>query len=176
MGRNFQAQKIHERLSADLPINAQVSIAIVTDPFSDCGEKISVLRSTRDDPLSGLFARQQIDEAQLAAGRKWQELYEGSEVGSIRAIDPTKEAVDGGRIPEPITDRQIKALRKLDEAHKWLGNDSYGIVFTVLGHRMMLKDAAEKHNFTTAREVDYFSRRFKDGLEELAKLWGFAGR
>lgn len=176
MARNQSAQKIHDRMAADLPINSQVSIAIVKDPYSCVGDKIQVLRSTRDDPLAGLYARSQIDDAQLAAGRKWQAYYESGQVGSIRAIDPTKEAVDGGRIPEPITDHQIKALRKLDEAHKWLGNDSYGIVFTVLGERLMLKEAAQKHSFVTAREIDYFSRRFKDSLEQLAKLWGFAPR
>ncbi len=173
MRQKTQAQRIHERLAADLPINSRVSIAIVQDPYSDCGEQIQVLRSTRDDPLSGLHARRFIDTAQLAAGRRWQELYEKAEVGSIRAIDPTKEAVDGGRIPEPITDYQIKALRQLDEAHAWLGKVDYMIVFTVLGDRMMLKDAAERHGYITAREQDYFGRRFKTSLEQLAELWGF---
>jgi hypothetical protein len=169
-----QAEKMHQRLSQDLPIGSVVSIAIVADPYSQTGEKIQVLRSTRDDPLAGMHARQQIDDAQLAAGRKWQRLFEQAQIGQIRAIDPGKEAVDGGRTPEPITDRQIATMRKLDEAHKWLGKNDYSIIYTVLGLRRMLKEAAEIHGYSTAREFDYFSRRFKESLESLAVLWGFA--
>jgi hypothetical protein len=176
MARKSVAQKIHNRMSADLPINARVSIAIVTDPYSGAGEKIQVLRSVRDDPLAGLLARNQIDNAQFEAGRMWQLFYERSEVGHIRAIDPTKEAVDGGRMPEPITDRQIAALRKLDEAHKWLGNGGYEFVFTILGKRKLIKEAAEIHGFYTARELAYFGKRFQECLESLACLWGLVDK
>lgn len=165
--------KIHERLSRDLPINSVVSVTVVDDPYSR-GEKIQVIRSVRNDALAGLHARTYIDDAQFAAGRKWENLFERAEIGSIRAIDPTREAVDGGQIPEPITDHQIAALRKLDEAHKWLGRDGYEIVFSVLGERRLLKEAAEYRGFVTAREIDYFSRRFRECLEALARLWGFA--
>lgn len=168
-------EKIYDRMTADLPINARVAIAIVQDPYA-AGEKIKVLRSTRDDPLAGLHAREQIKDHQLAAGRKLQEYFEGGQIGYIKAIDPTKEAVDGGRIPEPITDKQIKALRRLDEVHKWIGNDSYAMLYTVLGKRMTLKDAAAYHGYVTAREIDYFARRIKDSLESLAVLWGLAVR
>lgn len=169
-----KTDKIHQRLSQDLPVNAVVSIAIVDDPYSEVGEKIQVIRSTRTDALAGLYARNWIDDAQFCAGRKWENLFESAEIGSIRAIDPTKEAVDGGRIPEPITDHQISALRKLDEAHQWLGRDGYNIVFAVLGERHLLKEAAQRCGYVTAREIDYFSRRFRECLETLAQLWGFA--
>lgn len=175
---NFRtkAEKIHARLSQDLPINSAVSVAIVPDPYGQNGEKIQVLRSTRTDALAGMFARNWIDEAQLNAGRKWERLFESAEIGSIRGFDPTKEAVDGGKAFEPVTDRQIMALRKLDEAHRWLGRDGYGVVFSVLGQRQLLKTAAESHGYVTAREVDYFSRRFRECLETLAILWGYAQR
>jgi hypothetical protein len=102
--------KIYDRQSRDLPINSKVAEAIVDDPL-EAGAKLKVLRSVRDDPLADMHSRRQIDDAMLAAGREWQRYHEDTQIGGISAIDTTKEAVDGGRIPEPITDRQIKAIR-----------------------------------------------------------------
>ncbi len=168
-------QKLIRNLTADLPINSSISISIADDPYPT-GTKIPVVRSIRDDTLAGMHARRQIDDAQLAAGRLWQKFYERGEVGSITAIDPTREAVDGGRIPEPITDRQISALRKLDESHQWLGREGYSIVYSILGERTRLKDAALMYGYLSQREIEFFGQRFRNCLEELAVLWGFAQR
>lgn len=166
---------VHERMSADLPINSRVSIAIVKDPYSNFGEQIRVLRSVRDDPLAGMFSRSQIDQAQLEAGREWQRHHENSEIGSIRAIDPGKEAVDGGRMPEPITDRQTKAFRQLAIADAKLGQEGCALVRDVLGYRLSITAAAQKRGMVGESEVKYIGKRFRECLETLAILWGFAG-
>lgn len=174
MARKSTADKIHDRLAADLPINSRVAIAVVADPYSKIGEKINVLRSTRDDPLAGMRARGQIDEAQLAAGRLWQRHYEDSEIGSIRAIDPSREAVDGGRVREIINERHSKALKLLREADVELGQWRSNLVRDVLGQRVMLKDAAFRRGAVTEREVLKVGREFRASLDILAYLWGFA--
>lgn len=176
MAKRSQAVKVHDRMSSDLPINSVVSVAIVQDPYSTTGERIQVLRSVRDDPVAGMHARGQVDDAQLAAARKWQALHEGAEIGSISAIDPGKEAVDGGRIPEPITDRQIKAIRGLAEADKRLGHDGKALVMDILGRRIGIREAAEKRGEFTRSGWEYTGKRFRECLESLAILWGFAGK
>lgn len=168
------ADKIYERMTADLPINSQVAPAVVDDPLEH-GAKLRVLRSVRDDPLAGMHSRGQIDDAMLAAGRRWQMHHEHSEIGGISAIDPCKEAVDGGRIPEPITDRQIKAIRQLAEADQILGFQGKLLVRQILGERKSVQDVSMRLGLTTQREFNYMSRRFRECLESLAKLWGFAG-
>ncbi len=144
--------KIYDRMSADLPINSVVAETVVKD---EAGDYIKVLRSIRDDPLAGMLSRDQIDTAMFEAGRLWQKYYEHSEIGGISAIDPTKEAVDGGRIPEPITDRQIEAIRELGNADKELGEYGASIIRDVLGRHQL-------------------GRRLRECLDTLAHLWNFA--
>lgn len=167
-------EKIHDRMTADLPINAQVSPAIVDDPYSDRGEKLQLLRSTRDDPLAGMLSRDQIDEAQFKAGRKWQQLHESSTIGAIQAIDPGKEAVDGGKMRDFLTDRQIRAFEELSKAAAELGGFGGSLIFRILAERKSISEAADFFGCRSQREVDYIGRRFRECLETLAVHWGYA--
>jgi len=175
MARKSQAERVHDRVSRDLPINSRVAIAVVDDPYSRSGEKINVVRSVRDDPLADMYSRSVIDSAQFQAGRKWQRLAERSTIGAIRAIDPSKEAVDGGRLPEPLTDSQIKAFRELNEAHRRLGEWGCALMRDLLENQMAMGKMAEKYKLTTARQMTFLSLRIRECLEDLGKLWGFVG-
>ena len=154
--------------------NAMVAVAIVADPHSETGEKIQITRSIRDDPLAYMASHRQIDEAQYQAGRKWQKLHECSTIGVIRAIDPGKEAVDGGMMREFLTDSQIDAFKKLSAAYRELGQTGGKMVMLVLGEGRSIADAATRWGYTDDRSVNYFSRRFRECLETLAVHWGFA--
>lgn len=169
------AERVHERIASDLPINSRVAIAVVSDPYSETGEQIAVIRSVRDDPLADMRSRGVIDEAMFWAGRKWQSLHECSEIGPIGAIDPTREAVDGGKPRDPITDRQIDAFRQLDKARRELGMIGERLVKDVLGGGMTIGQVADKWGHSSAREQNYISRRFRESLETLGQLWGFIG-
>lgn len=169
-----KVEKVHDRKSVDLPINAHVAIAIVSDPYSDKGEKIEVLRSLRDDVLAWMQSRHQIDDAQFAAGRHWQRLHQCSTVGVIRAIDPGKEAVDGGRMPEAITDKQIDAFTALRQSYEKLGAYGSQLVFEILGEGRGIREAASLRGCQTDMEINYFGRRFRECLETLAIHWGYA--
>jgi hypothetical protein len=142
--------KIYDRMAADLPINSQVAPDVVQD---QAGDYIKVLRTIRDDPLFGMFSRKQIDAAQFEAGRLWQQYREDSEIGGAKAIDTTKEAVDGGRFKEPDIERLSTALKRLKEADDALGAYGASLVYDVLGRRMSINEKC---------------------LESMAKLWGFA--
>jgi hypothetical protein len=167
-----ERKKIYERLAAELPINAVVGEALVDDPLEP-GAKLKVLRSVRDDPLAGLLARGVIGEHLYAAGRCWQRHHEAATIGSVSAIDPTKAAVDGGKIPEPVTDRQIYAIRELARADAALGARDQALVRDILGSRTSLADAARQRSWVGERGVNYAGRRFRDALDTLAALWGF---
>ena len=170
-GASMANDKIYDRMAADLPRNSVVAPAVVKD---EAGDYIKVLRSVRNDPLVGMLSRKQIDEAQFVAGRTWQAHHEHSQIGSISAIDPTKEAVDGGKIPEPISDRQIKAIRALQAAERQLGAFGASLIFDVLGRRMSISEIARARMMTRQREIDFLSMRFRECLESLAKHWGLA--
>lgn len=150
----------------------------VDNPYTHAGArpKITVVLSTRDDPLRGMLARGQIDKAQFEAGRLWQLYREQSEVGGIRAIDTTKEPVDGGgSYPEPITDTQRKAVLQLKAADARLGERGREIVEMVLWRRFTIIQVSAAFGFVSRSGVDYQGRRFRECLEALARLWGFIG-
>jgi len=163
--------KKRDRKSQDLLRNARVAAMETSDPIS--GDKIVVLRSTRDDPLADLHARHMIDEAQYQAGRSFQEDWETAERGA-RAVDPGKEYVDGGLAPEPITEAQRRAVRQLAIVHRKLGADGSAIVHGVLVHNRTRKQIAESRGLTGKRWEEYYGMRFRECLDCLALVYGFA--
>src|ERR1700738_3733050 len=101
---------VHDRRSQDLPYNAEVAKVEVEVPLAlDPGDKIGGLRSIRNDPLGRLHSHRQIDEPQYQGGRAFQNDWEKAERGP-RAVDTTREYVDGGERREPITEGQRQAV------------------------------------------------------------------
>lgn len=170
--RKSQAERVYDRVSRDLPINSRVAIAIVKDP---AGDNITVARSIRDDPLADMYSRSQIDTAQYAAGRKWQHYHELTEIGRIAAIDPGKEVVDGGRMRDPLTDKQIDAIREIMKADKMLGQVGAHLVRDFLARGMTVGQMYEKYDCKTARRQTFLSIRVRECLDELGKMWGLVG-
>ncbi len=167
----YTGERIHDRLSHDLPLNSVVAPVTIRDHE---GDQIRVLRSLRDDPLAALFARQQIDDAQYLAGRKWQALFEMSGIGAVRAIDPTREAVDGGRMPEMLTEAHREAVKRMAVLGRALGLEGDALVRDVLGLGYSLEKAAIVRGTTSEREQRYLGRRLRECLDTLAIELGFA--
>ena len=128
----YNPAKAHDPRSRDLLSNAEVATVAVENPLAlEPGEKIVALRSIRNDPLARLHSHRQIDEAQYQAGRAFQSDWEKAERGP-RAVDPTREYVDGGQSREPITEGQRKAVLRLNRAERELGADGSALVHDVL--------------------------------------------
>jgi hypothetical protein len=144
----------------------------VDDPY-EAGGKIIVMRSTRDDPLGDLHARNMIDEAQYQAGRAFQSDFETAESGA-RAIDFTREAVDGGMMPEPLSEARIRAGRQLAIVYRKLGMNGAVIVHDVLVHNRTRKQVAESRGYVGKRYEEYFGMRFRECLDCLALVYGFS--
>ena len=144
----------------------------VDDPYEP-GATIRVMRSLRNDPLAGLHARNHIDEAQYQAGRAFQHDFETAERGP-RAIDPSKEAVDGGLAPEAITEAQRKAAKMLARAHRQLGANGSALTHDVLIHGKTHCQSAESRGLDGRRWEEYFGMRFRECLDCLALVYGFA--
>lgn len=164
----------HDRRSRDVPRHVEVAAVEVDNPLAvDPGEKIIALRSIRNDPLGRLYSHRQIDEAQYQAGRAFQNDWERAERGP-RAIDPTREYVDGEQMREPITEAQRKAVLRLNRAERELGADGSALVHDILVHGMSMEQIGERRGLRAQRWKDYFSRRFRECLDRLALLYGFA--
>jgi hypothetical protein len=166
------ASAVHNRRSTDLLAAGQYSTMNVEDPY-EVGGKVQVERQLRGDPLGRLHAHRQIDEAQYHGGRAFQEDFETAERGP-RAIDPTKEAVDGGQFPEPITEGQRKAVMRLNRAERTLGADGAALIHDVLVNRKHIREVGEGRGLSGERWEKYFGLRFRECLDTLARLYGFA--
>jgi hypothetical protein len=159
-------------MATDLLRNALVAPIEVDDPY-EAGEKIAVMRSIRNDPLAGLHSRQQIDEAQYQAGRAFQRDFEAAERGP-KAIDPSKEAVDGGLMPEPITESQQKAARKLGDIYRALGADLSALLHDVLIGGLTRTELAARRGLEGRKWEEFFGEKFRRGLDRIAVIYGFA--
>ena len=131
------------------------------------------LRSIRNDPLARLHSHRQIDEAQYRGGRAFQDDWEKAERGP-RALDPTREYVDGGQACEPITERQRKAVLRLNRITAELGTDGMVLVHEVLVEGFTMEQVGLRRGLRGQRWKDYFARRFQECLDRLALAYGFA--
>ena len=139
----------------------------------EAGAKINAVRALRNDPLAGLHSRRFIDEAQYQAGRAFQHDFETAERGP-RAIDPSKEAVDGGRMPEPITEGQRKAAKSLAEIYRAIGQSGSALAHDVLIHGRTMEQIGKSRAMTSEPELKYLGRRFRECLDDMAVIYGFA--
>jgi hypothetical protein len=131
------------------------------------------LRSIRNDPLARLHSHHQIDEAQFRGGRAFQDDWEKAERGP-RALDPSREYVDGGQFREPITESQRKAVLRLNRIERDLGADGSALVHEVLILGMTMEQVIERRGLGGQRWMDYFARRLRECLDRLAQAYGFA--
>jgi hypothetical protein len=170
------ATMIHDRQARDLPRGARVAPIIVDDPLGlEPGDQIAVVRSIRNDPLAGMHARRTIDEAQYLAGRAFQRDFEIAEQGP-QAIDPGKEAVDGGMMRDPLPDRQRRAMVSLIEAEKELGRAGTNLTRSFLIHSLSIEHIAALRGMVKELEIKYIGRRVRECLDCLAEVYGFATR
>ncbi len=153
---------------------ADVATVEVDNPLAlNPGEKIVALRSIRNDPLGRLHAHRQIDEAQYQGGRAFQDDWQRAERGP-RAVDPSREYVDGGQIREPITEGQRKAVLRLNRVERELGADGAALGHDILVHGLTVEQVGQRRELRTQRWRDYFARRFYECLDRLALIYGFA--
>jgi hypothetical protein len=172
--RSYRLSKVHDRRSRDLPRNAEVAEVEIDDPLAlEPGEKIVALRSIRNDPLGRLHSHRQLDDAQYQAGRAFQNDWERAERGP-QAVDPTRDYVDGVRTREPVTESQRMAVLRLNRAERELGADGAALVHDVLIKGMTMDQVGQRRALSSQRWYDYFSRRFRECLDRLALVYGFA--
>jgi hypothetical protein len=172
--RPHDPAKVDDRRSRDLPRNAEVAAVEVDDPLGlEPGDKIVTLRSIRNDPLGRMHSHRHVDEAQYQGGRAFQADWEKAERGP-QAVDPTRDYVDGGQMREAITEGQRRAVLRLNRAQSELGSDGAALVHDVLIQGMTMEQVGERRGVRAQRWKDYFVRRFRECLDRLALIYGFA--
>ena len=96
--------------------------------------------------------------------------WETAERGA-RAIDPSKEAVDGGRFPEPLTEPQIASRKRLVEAQRELGRRLTRVLEAVVIHGMTMEQIAQSESQSL---IKMQGNLFRTALNELAIFYGLS--
>jgi uncharacterized protein (DUF2342 family) len=96
-----------------------------------------------------------------------------AEIGNVKAIDPTKEAVDGGQLPESLSEPQRRAMARLTEAARIMGQFAESVVRGVLRSNVTPSQLAIARGFATRREQLQYGWIFRRALEELAMMYGY---
>ena len=165
---------VHDRRATELPANAVIGVVTVDDPYAR-GEHVSAVVSLRDDPLGALWVRKQIDDAKYHAGRRWQRLYEASQIGDLRGMDLTRERVDSSSNGvEILTDARTQAMAKLTRCGGVLGQEGDALIRDVLGRGLCLVEVAASRGYGTRRGLEYLGQRLRECLETLAHEFGYA--
>lgn len=145
----------------------------VADPYEP-GAMLIAFKNAKADPLERLKQQQDIDEAQYQAGKAYERDLERAEIGNVKAIDPGKEAVDGGCMPEAVTEAQRRALVRLREAGRIMGMFAESVVRGVLQSNVSPSQLAIARGFATRREQLQYGWVFRRALEELTQVYGTA--
>ncbi len=133
--------------------------------------KIKAVVNIRESAITTLAARKHIDASQKAAADRFRSLWEALGGAGAGSFDYSREQVDGGGAREALTERQIEAGMELKRAKAVLGNKAYDIMSKVAGQGYAIQELA-----TTHRERTTLTDYLKDGLDELARNWGYANR
>jgi hypothetical protein len=162
-----------DRRAAEAHRQASLVPVEVPDPY-EAGASIVAFKNAKADPLERLRQQSDIDEAQYQAGKAYERDLELAEIGGVRAIDPTKEAVDGGQLPEALSEPQRRALMRLRQAGAVMGLFAESVVRGVLQRNVSPAQLAVARGFSTRREQLHYGWVFRRALEELTGVYGTA--
>jgi hypothetical protein len=167
-----QPMIVHDRQATELPAGAFCVPTLVRDPYDPQNECVVTI-SLRDDPLGLMFYHYKtIDTAQYWAGRRFQQLYEATQIGNLRMT--LKEAVDGGGITvEMVTDYGVRCRKQLMEIATIVGRDIYNLLCDILGLGMYLLQAAAARGIRTDWGTRKLGKDFREGLEKIASEFNY---
>ena len=132
---------------------------------------ISAHVNIRESAIATLAARKHINEAQVAAADRFRALWESMGGAGAGAFDYSREPVDGGGSNDPLSERQIRAAMELKRIREILGVRAYDIMGKIAGEGFAIPELAKTHRERTTL-TDYL----KDGLDEMARQWGYENR
>ncbi|MER9222995.1 hypothetical protein NKI48_29700 [Mesorhizobium sp. M0644] len=132
---------------------------------------IPAIVNVRESAVTTLAARGQLDAAQVAAADRFRALWEALAGRGLSSIDPARVVVDGGKMPDGMSQRQFNAGRELRKCRVLLGARGYQLVALVCGQGMALREIA-----TSKRERLTAADMLRWCLDDLAVLWGLARR
>ncbi len=152
-------------MDVDNPFYSRAHNASSTNP-----PKIRAAHNAKESAIITMAARGHLTVAQVRAAKNFCTLWEAMGGAGARAIDYSREPVDGGRSPEAITEKQLRAGKEMKACADLLGVLGYELVCKVAGMGMSLQEVAG----TERRRRDHAADSLRGCLEVLAVHWGYS--
>jgi len=138
-------------------------------------ETVTVLVNVRESSVAQMHARGQIDDAQKVAADRLRAVFERAGLSGVKAMDPTRERVDGSRTRDSMTDTRLDAARELSVLARELGKIGFPVCVLICGDRLSVREMAQRMLGRPAnkRELSYYGRLLRDHLDILCFHWGY---
>lgn len=134
-------------------------------------KKVTAAINVRESAIETLYARGQVDQAQKRAADRFRAIWEAMGGAGARALDYSREVVDGGGAVEPIKDHQLNAGQELNRCRKLLGARGYDLVCKVCGEGYALGELCD-----TKRDRLTAADNLRAHLDDLCEIWGLASK
>lgn len=136
---------------------------------------IPAMMNFKESAISLLASKGVLVAHQVAAADRFRQLYEDVGGAGAKALDYTKEPVDGGGRTDPISVVQLTAGLELKRASSVLrrryGDEAHKLVIAIAGEGKSIHDFCQ-----TRRQRDTMTDNLRTYLDCLAELWGYAAR
>lgn len=123
----------------------ELAEGLVDDPYEP-GKQLRVMRNVREHPVAWLHARGQLSESHRICGEMFRAKYERAMLGGAKAVDYTKERVDGGMPAEPLSEAVQEAVEWLNGCARYSGCGQIGwsVLTAVCGEGFGIQETARR--------------------------------
>ncbi|WP_353682806.1 hypothetical protein [Mesorhizobium sp.] len=145
-----------------MSLQARLRLTVVDNPFfgrahpadESNPRTIPAAINVRESAITMLASRGALAAAQIKAAERFRALREAMGGKGASLIDPGRLVVDGGKMPDGMSQRQINAGQELRKCRALLGVRGYQLVALVCGQGMALHEiAAGKRERLTAADM-----------------------
>jgi len=175
LAKRIRDRREAERRGPGFDGRFQLGVRVVDDPL-ERGQRYEAPVNVRESSIDHMHSRGRIDEAQKLAGDRFRRLWEKAAVGSNKAMDTTKEPVDGGGIGDPISDDLVKASVELSRVMRELGPTGSQLLIALVGEGKRVEDVAASWSRAGGivrgdRAQGYVTGRMVEALDDLVRFW-----
>lgn len=147
----------------------------VPDPMEP-GRTMIAQVNVRESSIDHMASRGRINAAQEEAGQRFRKLWEKAAVGRNKAMDTSKEPVDGGGVGDPISDDLVRAAEELSKVLRVTGQAGAQLLIAIVGEGKRIEDVASNWSraggiVTGRRAEGYVTGRMIEALDELVRFW-----
>lgn len=149
------------------------TLAVLVDDPYEPGSKIEAVRRKRR--IDEMWKRHELDEAQYAAGDRFDTLCIRATLCDASGIDYSQDRVDSSMKSTGIRDSVLVAMGEQAILHDLLGASVWLLLVRVCHEQMSVTEVARKMGLKSEYDRKKLMKQFKAGLDKLVLHWELGG-